>query len=129
MIQSNTVESVSLTICNNLKKIILHCPNLASLDLRESLSIETVIIWSDSLDELDLRECNKLVQVDLDCPSCDPKMGKFAPVVRVRTTKHAAVSTLITADLREEKEEKDAMIEHFKQSAHGPTSVPQTFAC
>ena len=54
LIQSESVEKILLSRCGGVKKLLLHCKNLSSLNIEGCTSIETIMIWSDELLNLDL---------------------------------------------------------------------------
>ena len=54
LIQSESVEKILLSRCGGVKKLLLHCKNLSTLNIEGCSSIETIMIWSDELLNLDL---------------------------------------------------------------------------
>ncbi|CAG9462648.1 unnamed protein product [Pedinophyceae sp. YPF-701] len=120
LVQSASLENVSLTICKALKKIVLHCSSLQTVDLRESLALESVMIWSEVLDDLDIKECKNLKQVDLHCPALAfPRLGKFAKVTRVASAAHAPVHAIVAEDYSIRDDARDKEREMHKATAGG----------
>jgi len=128
LVQSEAVESIKLSLCGNLKKILLHCKNLSSLDLRECLSLESIVIWSDLLDSLDIMECRKVKQLELHCPS----IGKTrtAPLVldpRAISVKHAPIALLRAHENARDRAEEEKEHATFFKEATSNATVPKTF--
>lgn len=74
LVQSHSLNSLSLTGCAALKKVLVHCPHLTTLSLTACPELETLMIWSDELQRLDLTGCTGMVNLKLQCPALTEKV-------------------------------------------------------
>jgi len=103
LIQSDTVTEINLSLCPHLRKALLHCRAMAKLDLRESLALENLRVWSGALDVVDIPDCKRVDVLDLHCPllhTC--RVGRLRPKERAQDLRHAPIAlALAEAGARE----------------------------
>jgi len=128
LIQSESLDTLNLSLCGSLTKILLHCKSLANLDLRECLNLESIIIWSDVLDTFEIPECRKVKVLELHCPSLpNYRVGRQILAPKATSVKHGPVSIMesdtYSKRLGKEVKEQDT----FFKGAIGSEAVPKTF--
>lgn len=131
LIQSQTIENIKLSLCGNLKSVILHCPKLIKLDLRECLSLERILIWSDVLGSLSIPECRQMKSIELHCPSMGsdyPVIGRMVTDPRARKTHHTPVAAMMAAQYTEEYNHEEMIRKALKARDMDMVPVPRTFA-
>ncbi|KAL3146241.1 Dynein regulatory complex subunit 6 [Trebouxia sp. C0010 RCD-2024] len=56
LIQSQSLLSLNLSNCTNLRKAFIQCPQLEKLEAQGCVGLEVLMLWSDKLIELDVTE-------------------------------------------------------------------------
>ena len=69
LIQSQSVQTLTIKGCGSLQKVLIHCPRVTKLVIQNNTKLETIMIWSDDLSELDLSGCTNIYSLQLQCPS------------------------------------------------------------
>lgn len=99
LIQSESVENVLLSRCGGVKKLLLHCNNLSSLNIDGCTSIETIMIWSSSLETLDLSGCTNLMQCKIHCPNLKESHIPELKAKSVVTPQHPPIAKMLAKEM------------------------------
>ena len=126
LIQSDSVEKIILSRCG-VKKLLLHCKNLSTLNIEGCTSIETIMIWSDELVSLDLTACTNLYTCKIHCPNLTDKKIPELKAKPVKIPDHPPISKMLAAEI-----EINAELQKQKEkssSDHGHFEIPIVLRC
>ena len=126
LIQSESVEKILLSRCG-VKKLLLHCKNLSTLNIEGCTSIETIMIWSDDLHTLDLTACSQLSTCKIHCPNLKERKIPELKAKTVKIPDHPPISKMLAAEI-----EINAELQKQKEkssSENGQFEIPIVLRC
>ena len=110
-----------------VKKLLLHCKNLSTLNIEGCTSIETIMIWSDDLHTLDLTACSQLSTCKIHCPNLKERKIPELKAKTVKIPDHPPISKMLAAEI-----EINAELQKQKEkssSENGQFEIPIVLRC
>ena len=114
LIQSESVEKVILSRCG-VKKLLLHCKNLTTLNIEGCTSIETIMIWSDELVSLDLTACTQLSTCKVHCPNLQDRKIPELRAKPVKIPDHPPINKMLAAEIEFNAEQQEKSSSDYAQ--------------
>mmetsp|Transcript_22964 Transcript_22964/g.74818 ORF Transcript_22964/g.74818 Transcript_22964/m.74818 type:complete len:260 (-) Transcript_22964:128-907(-) len=129
LLQSASLETVSLARSPVLTKALVQCKNMRSLKVEGCEGLQTLMVWSDQLKELDLSTCSSLTEVKLYCPELyddNVKMPKVKKATEAPPQKYGPIHEMLEQNYDYKlKAEEAAKATRMLASTSG--SIPRTF--
>ena len=126
LIQSESVEKVILSRCG-VKKLLLHCKNLTTLNIEGCTSIETIMIWSDELVSLDLTACTQLSTCKVHCPNLQDRKIPELRAKPVKIPDHPPINKMLAVEIEFNAEQQKQ--QEKSSSDYAQFEIPIVLRC